>query len=163
MQARLLAVSFSIVVFLAGGCAQDSPPPDTPAEPAAVGGVEAPASTEAQIFRVSYTGRGGQSRDELRQAALEAAADLTRSQGETHFAVIEEGTETVSSSGPVSSVTGRMPIVRSNRRGRSSPRGPSMSLELGQTPVPAYVLRVTLFSGEPPSDARATFAAEDFP
>ena len=162
MQARLLAVSFSIVVLLAGGCAQDGPPPDTP-EPAAVGGVDAPASAEAQVFRVSYTGRGGQSRDELRQAALEAAADLTRSQGETHFAVIEEGTETVSSSGPVTGVTGRMPIVRSNRRARSSPRGPSMSLDLGQTTVPAYFLRVTLFSGEPPSDARATFAAEDFP
>ena len=162
MHARLMAVSFSIVVLLAGGCAQDGPPSDTP-EPAAVGGADAPDSAEAQVFRVSYTGREGQSRDELRQAALEAAADLTRSQGQTHFAVIEEGTETVSSSGPVTGVTGRIPIVRSNRRARSTPRGPSMSLDLGQTTVPAYFLRVTLFSGEPPSDARATFAAEDFP
>ncbi len=164
MNARFLTVLVSIVLLFAGGCAQDSPPADSPAgsTPAAAG-VDEPADSGAQIFRVTYTGFEGQSQDQLRQSALKAAADLARSQDQTHFAVIEEGTEAVLSSGPVSRVTGRMPIKRSNRRARSTPRGPLMSLELGQSAVPAYFLRVRLFSGEPPADARATFVADDFP
>ncbi len=156
----VLTVLFSVLLI---GCAQTNASPVPPNGPPTTGGNEVPSDADAPIYRLRYTGRAGQSSDQLRHYALEAAADFARSQGHTHFAVIEEGTEIVAGSGPISSVETTVPIIRSQRRGgRARGGGGSMSIELGRPTAPAYFLRITPFSDEPPQNAIETFAVSSF-
>ena len=151
----LSTVLFALLLI---GCAQTSDPPVPRSGPATAGDNE-----DAPIYRLRYTGRAGQSPDQLRQYALEAAADFANSQGHGYFAVIEEGTETVVGSGPISSVGTTVPIVRSQRRGgRSRSGGGSMSIELGRPTAPAYFIRMTPFSEAPPENAIEIFAVSAF-
>ena len=100
----------------------------------------------------------------MRQKALEAAAKTAREQGHTHFAIIEEGTETVVGSGPVTGVGVNVPVVRSGRRGgRARSGGGSTSIQLGRPTAPGYVMRITPFTGQAPETAKAVFAVEAFP
>jgi hypothetical protein len=121
-------------------------------------------AAEPLVYRVLYTGKLAATVEELRQQALEAAAETVRAQGYTHFAVIEERSEMVAGSGPVSAVTASVPIKRSQRRGsRSSRGGPSTTIQLGQPKVPAYLLRITPFTDQVPDNAKAVYSVEAFP
>lgn len=132
--------------------------------PAATKDATAHAAEESAVFRVRYTGRSNLPTDNLRDNALKAAADVTRTNGHTHFAIIEEGTETVTGSGPVSSVGTTIPVVRSRRAGgRSRTGGGSTSIELGRPTAPAYFIRMIPFSDDPPPGAIQTYAVDAFP
>ncbi len=164
---KLLALIASAVplVLMFNGCEQTTPP----AAPASItttieeNGEGKPTDDDAPIYRVRYTGRPGQSEDVLRQNALQAAADLTRQQGHTHFAVVEEGAETVVGSGSISRVETTMPIVRSQRRGgRGRRTSASKTIELGRPKAPAFFVRMTPYSGAPPPNAIATYPIIEF-
>ena len=132
--------------------------------PATTEDASTPAAGETEVFRVRYTGRSNQPTDRLRENALKAAADVARTNGHTHFAIIEEGTETVTGSGPVSSVGTTIPLVRSRRAGgRSRTGGGSTSIELGRPTAPAYFIRMIPFSDDPPPGAIETYAVDAFP
>ena len=163
MKIWLPMVSAVLFVLLSGGCAQESARQTPPNVPAAAGDQGDPIDADAPIYRVRYTGRSGQSPDQLRQSALQAAAERARSQGHTHFAVIEEGTETVAGPGSISSVGATVPIARSQRRGgRLRSPGSTMSIELGRQTAPAYFIRMRPFSGKPPQDAVGTYSVDEF-
>ena len=158
-----LTISAVLFVLLSGGCAQNSAPQTPPNAPAATGDRVDPIEADARVYRIRYVGRAGQSTKQLRLYALKATAASARSQGHSHFAVIEEGRETVVVSGPVSRVTTRVPIVRSKRRGgRSRSPGSSISIELGRPTAPAYFVRMRPFSGTPPQDAVGTYSVDEF-
>ena len=130
----------------------------TTAEPSVAAGADPP------VYRVLYTGKLGATMEELRQQALEAAAETVRAEGYTHFAVIEERSETVTGSAPVAGVGASVPIKRSQRRGSRSGRGgSSTSIQLGQPKVSGYLLSITPFTGQAPENAKAVYAVKAFP
>ena len=156
-------LSTILSAYLLGGCTKDVAP-QTSRNVQAVSVEQGDSiDVEAPVYRVRYTGRADQTADQLRLYALRAAAESAHSQGHTHFAVIEEGSETVEGSGPISSVTARVPIVRSRRKGgRSRGSGSSMSIELGRPTAPAYFIRMRPFSGKPPQGAIETYSVGEF-
>ena len=159
---HLITLAFPLVLLLSG-CEQTTPPAAPASVTTTIEDNGEPTDGDTPIYRVRYTGRPGQSEGQLRHNALQAAADLARSQGHANFAIVEEGTETVVGSGPVSRVETTIPVVRSQRRGgRARRSSASKTIELGRPKAPAFFIRMTPYSGAPPPNAMATYPVSEF-
>ena len=143
------------------GCSQQEPASRYGTDPEAglrQNGITAnPPSDDSAVYQIRYGMRQGESEPEMRERALLEAAKLARARGHSHFAIIEEGTETSVKPGSISGIETRAPLVRSQRRGgRGRTSGGSVSIALGGRPVSSQFMRVIPYSGTPPEGAIET-------
>lgn len=119
------------------------------------------AQVDETTYRVRHIGKTGDTTGMVEGRLLKRAAAFTRERGFTHFAVLEQGLQTVTSPTQVSPTFGvRQPLVRSTSRSSLRRSGSVTSIDLGRPLVYSAFATIRLFNGDAaPTGAEAVYDA----